>query len=203
MKKAAIITQNYELDGFIAPELEMLGYRVTVLETATRINEKFDFVIVDVDTVTEGIADISFPIVTVSEKYATEITAKGCMLSWPCRISDVFALVTVFSVADVRQDCADEKNEDVVRVINGNTVVVNNHYVKLSNQEMTLLKELCRANGEIVTKERIREIFGADDGNISEVYVCHIRRKLDYRLGKKLIYTERGRGYRTTLKLSE
>ena len=203
MKKAAIITRNYELESFIVPELEMLGYRVTVLSTVTSTHEKFDFVIIDVDTVTEGISDISFPIVTVSEKYATEITANGCTLSWPCRISDVFTLDAVFSTADVIRDQKEQKNEDTVRIINGNTVVINNHYAKLSNHEMVLLKELCHANGEIVSREQIMKLLNADDGNISDVYVCHLRRKLDSQLGKKLIITERGRGYRTTLKLSE
>ena len=203
MKKVAIITRNYELEGFIVPELEMLGYRVAVLSNVTSTHEKFDFVIIDVDTVTEGIADISFPIVTISEEYTTEITVKECMLSWPCRVSDVFALASVFSTAEVIRDHKEQKTEDSVRIINGNTVVVNNYYAKLSNHEMVLFKELCHANGEVVSRERIMKLLNADDGNISDVYVCHLRRKLDSQLGTKLIITERGRGYRTTLKLSE
>ena len=59
------------------------------------------------------------------------------------------------------------------------------------------------ANGEIISRERIMGLLGADDGNISDVYICHLRKKLDEKLGRKLIITERGKGYRTNLRLSK
>ena len=46
-----------------------------------------------------------------------------------------------------------------------------------------------------VLREEIDAILSVDDGNMSDVYICHLRRKLDNKLGLKLIYTIRGKGY--------
>ena len=203
MKRAAIITLNPAVKDFIAPELELSGYMVKVCTNAADSFEKFDFVIVDVDTVTAGITDIPVPIVALSQRYNTNIDNIGNMLSWPCRLADISMLCASLNNASVADGQNKRKDTDTVSIIDGNTVVINNHYAKLSHHEMTLLQELCKANGEVVSRERIMELLGADDGNISDVYICHLRRKLDGQLGRTLIITERGKGYRTILKLSK
>ena len=199
MKKAAIITLDPAVKEFISPELELFGYEVKAFKNISDSFESFDFVIVDVDTVTSGITDISVPIVALSQKYDIDMDNVGSMLSWPCRLSDISRLCNAPG-ADAQTE---RRDNDTVSIIDGNTVVVNNRYVKLSHHEMTLLQELCKADGEVVSREQIMFLLGADDGNISDVYICHLRKKLDEQLGRKLIITERGKGYRTNLKLSK
>jgi len=54
---------------------------------------------------------------------------------------------------------------------------------------------LYQNRGETVNRETIDMLLGADDSNMGDVYICHLRRKIDNKLGLKLIYTIRGKGY--------
>ena len=64
----------------------------------------------------------------------------------------------------------------------------------LAPREFLLLEHLMRADGAVVTKERLLEQVwgGLDDTNVVEVYVGYLRRKL----GRARIETVRGVGYR-------
>ena len=67
--------------------------------------------------------------------------------------------------------------------------------IPLSDNECRVLAALCESRGKIVERERIYALLGAEDGNMGDVYICHLRRKIDNKLGLKLIYTVRGKGY--------
>jgi len=70
----------------------------------------------------------------------------------------------------------------------------------LTNRELSLLDFLLRRRGEVLSKREILEHvwdfnFGGDP-NIVEVYVRHLREKLDRPFGRTSIETVRGAGYR-------
>jgi DNA-binding response OmpR family regulator len=67
--------------------------------------------------------------------------------------------------------------------------------ISLSDYEYKVLSLLCDNRCEVVEREQISALLGVDDGNMGDVYICHLRRKIDNKLGIKLIYTIRGRGY--------
>ena len=72
--------------------------------------------------------------------------------------------------------------------------------VVLTAREFAVLEFLMRRAGEVVAKSEILDNvwdFAFDgDPNIVEVYVRHLRRKLDEPFGRQLIQTIRGVGYR-------
>jgi two-component system OmpR family response regulator len=72
--------------------------------------------------------------------------------------------------------------------------------VALTAREMALLEFLLRRKGEVVTKSDIlAHVWDAHfdgDPNVVEVYVGHLRNKLDRPFGKRSIGTIRGEGYR-------
>jgi len=72
--------------------------------------------------------------------------------------------------------------------------------VTLTAREMALLEFLLRRRGRVVSKTEILEHVwdGSFDGdpNIVEVYVGHLRNKLDRPFGRSSIETVRGAGYR-------
>ena len=47
------------------------------------------------------------------------------------------------------------------------------------------------------------ELLEASDGNISDVYICRLRKKLEGNTKQRLIFTDRGEGYRTVLRFSQ
>jgi len=72
--------------------------------------------------------------------------------------------------------------------------------VDLTAREMALLEFLLRHRGEVVSKQEILEhVWDYDfegDPNIVEVYVGHLRNKLDRPFGRTALETVRGAGYR-------
>lgn len=67
--------------------------------------------------------------------------------------------------------------------------------IPLSENEFKVFFELYENEGTSVSREKINSLLGADGGNMGDVYVCYLRRKIDNKLGLKLIYTVRGKGY--------
>ena len=72
--------------------------------------------------------------------------------------------------------------------------------VELTTRELALLEFLLRRRGEAVPKREILQHVWDDefegDPNIVEVYVRHLRNKLDRPFGRAAIQTVRGTGYR-------
>jgi DNA-binding response OmpR family regulator len=72
--------------------------------------------------------------------------------------------------------------------------------VRLTAREASLLEFLLRHSGEVVSKSEILEHVWDDrfegDLNIVEVYMRHLRNKLDRPFGRASIETLRGAGYR-------
>ncbi|GGF47517.1 DNA-binding response regulator [Marmoricola endophyticus] len=94
---------------------------------------------------------------------------------------------TVLQVGDLRIDPAPR------RVHRGEVEV------ELTAREFALLAFLARHVGEVVSKRQILDaVWDADfegDPNIVEVYVRHLRNKLDRPFGREAISTLRGAGY--------
>ena len=72
--------------------------------------------------------------------------------------------------------------------------------VRLTAREFAVLEFLMRHAGEVVSKaeilDNVWDFAFEGDPNIVEVYIRHLRRKLDDPVGKQLIETIRGAGYR-------
>ncbi|GAA2717014.1 response regulator transcription factor [Actinoplanes palleronii] len=72
--------------------------------------------------------------------------------------------------------------------------------IDLTAREFALLAFLARNAGDVVSKRQILEaVWDADfdgDPNIVEVYVRHLRNKIDRPFGREAIQTLRGAGYR-------
>lgn len=72
--------------------------------------------------------------------------------------------------------------------------------ISLTARELAVLDFLLRRRDEVVTKaEIIANVWGAEfdgDANIVEVYIGHLRAKVDRPYGRESIQTVRGAGYR-------
>jgi two-component system, OmpR family, response regulator len=72
--------------------------------------------------------------------------------------------------------------------------------VELTSREFSVLEHLMRHRGQVLSKRDLIEGVWNDDfegdPNIVEVYVGHLRRKVDRPFGRAAIQTVRGSGYR-------
>lgn len=76
------------------------------------------------------------------------------------------------------------------------SVTVEGNPVSLSPQEGRILSCLWDKRGRTVTREELASLLGGSvNGNSVEVYVCHLRRKLETPTSPRLIRTVRGKGY--------
>jgi DNA-binding response OmpR family regulator len=73
----------------------------------------------------------------------------------------------------------------------------------LTPRELSLLEYLMRAEGQVVSKaDLLTHVWGSDfdrDPNVVQVYVGYLRRKIDERVGREVVETVRGHGYRLAL----
>ncbi len=87
--------------------------------------------------------------------------------------------------------------------LNGHEVKINDHSVKLTAKEFEFFKILALNAGRIVTQTQIlKEIWGPNmekNSHYLRVYVAQLRKKVEEPLGRKVIITEAGIGYRLIL----
>ncbi len=73
--------------------------------------------------------------------------------------------------------------------------------VSLSKNETDILSILLQSHGQAVSRETLAAAIAVpsdDNSNMSnmvDVYVCYLRKKIDEKLGKRMIHTVRGIGY--------
>jgi DNA-binding response OmpR family regulator len=99
---------------------------------------------------------------------------------------------TVLKVGDLRLDTVSRKASR-----NGRTI-------DLTSREFALLEFLMRNHSKPIERQQLaKEIWGYsfDPGtNVVDVYVNHLRKKIEHENAAKLLYTVRGKGYMLTLK---
>ena len=82
----------------------------------------------------------------------------------------------------------------------GRSLTVYGHAVALTALEFSLLEALLRRDGEVLTRNQIRECVWdhafEGDSNVVDVYIRYLREKVDRPYGLQLIETVRGVGYR-------
>jgi len=74
-------------------------------------------------------------------------------------------------------------------------VTVEGTRISMTPAEYAILERLYARRGEAVTREELAALLGGG-GNSVEVYICKLRAKLEKPLGRRLILTVRGVGYR-------
>ena len=80
------------------------------------------------------------------------------------------------------------------------SVMVCGKKIPLSTKEWKLLDMLYNASksGKAVSRQELGMAMGhaaGESGNIVDVYICRLRRKIELPLGRRLIFTARGLGY--------
>ena len=81
--------------------------------------------------------------------------------------------------------------------ISDDNVTFRGEKIDLSKKELELLKLLYSKNGEAVDRSEAREtIFPSEtDGNVVDVYISYLRKKIDLRFDTRMIITVRNKGY--------
>ncbi len=208
MARIAIISANKELARFFELELTTFGHTCDIYRSFLSVTREIhDLLLVDVDTVKASeVYSFDGEIVYITQSTSSVNSKERRVMEWPASIESIHSLVadkssteskntpdTSFSTGAYKTAYVIDRKE--------HTVAMGNRYVKLSKTEFALLELLCGADGELVPREQIMRLLGADSGNASDVYICNIRKKLESEDGGRIIFSVRGKGYRTILRL--
>ena len=211
LEKIALITNNDRLARFFELELTLLPYELYIFSSITMLDAKYDCIVIDSDTVKDIANGSVCPVITVSSRFeSTDIfpQSRTCTLPWPMSICEIGKVLHAIE-HDIFDESTEENNSgrdyNTVSVVDRgtNSIIVENLHLRLTPSEFAVLEVLCASSGKLVERGRISELLGAPDSNIVDVYICRLRKKLEAPLNRKLIYAERGRGYRTILKIKK
>lgn len=207
-----ILTEDQRFGRMLFLEVERLGADVCVGEyrSLTTSEDCRRFVIADLDNYSDAELDridASCTLIGFSSKdeYEMPSTARACnvFLHRPFLVSDLLGIISesdssgFWRIDGSAQTSARQRSKNNVLRVNPERrcAVWGNREISLSDNEYKVLEFLCARRGTLVTRRELDAILGVDCGNMSDVYICHLRAKLDNKLGLKLICTVRGKGY--------
>ena len=202
--KIAVISRNEDFLEFFRIEAEIQDIFVFALkewEEFFSLDEKVALLIVDTDTVgntEKKISCASVGFTSVGNLYGV----KNSLKHWPTSIDTVKSIfASIKNTGKKEKNNTDTFREIAVDKISGRAIYGGVPF-KLSGHEIIVLETLCAARGAFVSREELNSRLGAERGNISDVYFCKLRKKLEAGSDTRLIFTERGKGYRTDLVLT-
>lgn len=204
---AKIISSDARFARMLSIEISSIG--IEVVEKFNGIEDgDVCYVIADLDCVNESeLRDYArnYVLIGFSREKEFEIESKAAMceefFSRPFLISDLLAVfdnVSFSRITSKRQVIRERSKETAPTYLSvsemDKSAVWGEMRIPLSDNEYRLLSLLCDNRCEVVGRDQISALLRAD-GNMGDVYICHLRRKIDNKLGLKLIYTIRGKGY--------
>ena len=192
-KRIAVVSKRRNVLDFLRLEAESCGCSVSVMPLLPPELSEYDIVMIDDDgsyEIPEN-TDGVYKIVSADNLREGEENT----FLWPMPV----ALIRRVFEGYITEDTARiyDSGESVIWLSDGEkkAAIYKNRRIVLTEGEWKVLLCLGQAHGEPVSREVLRELFDACDGNITDVYICHLRRKLEEPFGVKLIRTVRGKGY--------
>ncbi len=211
---AKIITDDKRFERMLA--LELTGRGIEVLEDIgvdqRSVSKKNFYTLVDLDFCSEDdISDLASYSNVIGFSHTYQDANKDILRSFYAVLHRPFLMDELFSI--IFSEGKLLINQKIHRPVNSASrqtrakksylkvdhaskkAIWGNDGIALTDSEYKVLSLLYDRRGETVSRKEISELLGADEGNICDVYICMLRRKIDNRFGVKLIYTVRGKGY--------
>lgn len=204
--RVALISADEMVLRFFVSELTGRGYGCVCGSAVTEKMYGCAFWIADADSV--ALADTTKPILWISKDFSSALQESEVPMTWrlsfPSSLRELNRFLslavgaddTAFGV-DIAEPTDDAHSETQNELFyDGSIVFYRGQAVSLSETEKKLLFALGRACGALVPRCEIATLLGDEKGNSVEVYICHLRNKLEKPFAVRLIETVRGKGYR-------
>lgn len=217
--RVLIIEDDRKVAGFLARGLKEEQYAVDVCrdgEEALQLAQLYDYDIIILDimlprkdgfTVCRELRakGIFTPILMLTAKDALEDKVKGLSegaddyLTKPFSFEELLARIKALFRRSQDYKTTLLKAEDLVLDPLRRTVKRGNQKIELTGKEFALLEYLLRNKGRIISPTMIlehvwdKDYFGGS--NVVNVYINHLREKIDRPFAKNLIKTIRGQGF--------
>ena len=216
MNRILIVEDESSISDFVKGELEYEGYEVCIKEDGRdgleeALNNEYDLVILDIMLPSMNGFEIcrrikrvkATPVIMLSAKSSVIDKVKGLKLGADDYISKPFAIEELLARIEVvfRRESNPKdsifKFKDITIDTKSRIVKRNNEEINLTNKEYELLMILIENKDEVVTRDELLErIWGYDtETNVTDVYIRHLRSKLNNENKEEYIQTVRSIGY--------
>lgn len=213
-----VVEDEKKVSALIQQGLEEVGYSVDTAESPNLARQllrskKFDLIILDVmlpemtgiefakELRAGGFADYILMLTALSttkDKIQGLDAGADDYLAKPFEFGELLARVRAL-LRRKTDDKAQLKNGELVMDLISRSVTREGIRIELTTKEFTLLEYLLRNTEKVLDRNSIaRQVWGADfdpDSNVIDVYINHLRKKIDSPFQKKILKTVVGQGY--------
>jgi two-component system copper resistance phosphate regulon response regulator CusR len=218
MVSILVVEDERKVSALIQQGLREAGYHVETADAPAAARElmkgqRFDLVILDVMLPEQSGIDFAkelriaghrgfilmlTALATTKDKIQGLDAGADDYLTKPFEFEELLARVRAL-IRRKSDDSAQLKNGELVMDLIGRRVVREGVRVELTAKEFALLELLLRNVDRVLDRNAIaRQVWGTDfdpDSNVIDVYVNHLRKKLDAPFPKKILKTVVGQGY--------
>lgn len=205
--KIGIFLKNSELSEFLSLECAYYGAEVETFTESSRDFEYCDILFFD------SYANLKFlkygsMLVQILYDYEKVCDERYESLRCPFLLSDVKKIIFKEYERKKSEFSENEKgnSSDCVIYLDEKNLKAQLYSTEifLSDYELRILKRLCITPSTTVCRNELATLFEkATDGNMVDVYICRLRKKLESATKEKVIYTIRGEGYMTNYCIKE
>ena len=196
-KRIAVISQDREVSTFFELEALACGCSVDMFSDPPQEVSDFDLVVIDLrvgycfsPTDTCQIAAVCVGDKTVDKSHFDYVW------KWPLSVETLREAYEGISAVETEPSkISFEKPTIYFLLKEPHTVVYRNQTLSLTGSEWQVLSLLADRHGEAVHRSEIAALFEGTQGNLADVHICHLRKKLETPFGIRLIDTMRGKGY--------
>lgn len=207
--RIAIISKRAEVIGLFSLEAENFGFSVEISDRYSADMADADLCVIDLLLIKHLPARLPRRIIVLDggeeERIYVGEATEICYTPFPMRLKRLFSLYAslAFGAPLEPQTSVEERGERIVYFSRSQDgacrVRYNKKYISLSNYEMRLLEYLCRRPNTTLSRETLNSLLGATEGNIADVYVCRLRKKLEEADPLRVILTVRSEGYKSII----
>ena len=196
-KRIAVISSNRDISSFFELEAMACGCSVRVFSSPPQELLEFDFVVLDLAAGYCFLENSSCQSAAVCAKgKKAELNCFDYVWEWPVSVQTVREAYedTICVKVPVTTEFA-QNNTIYFLTEPTNTVVYRNQTIALTQSEWRILQLISKSPEQSVSREEISALFEDVKGNLPQVHICHLRKKLEEPFGIRLIETVRGKGY--------
>ena len=196
-KRIAVISENREISMFFELEAKACGCSVQTFSAPPEDVSAFDLVVLDLAAgICFSQSDTCLIAALCVGERKSEAQRFDYVWEWPISVGTVReAYEGTTSIKAESVTTAEIKPTIYFLPEQENTVVYRNQTIGLTSSELLVLKLLADRRPEAVSRAELSALFEGTQGNLADVHICHLRKKLEAPFGVRLIETVRGKGY--------
>ncbi len=207
MRELIILTSDARLGQVLAMQAELCGAQSIIRADAQGLSaaqwEQIRIALVDLDSKQSGTIPEHVRVLGLCrDPENLPLRARRMahvLFRRPCRMAELRREIsTVLQQEDgglPTAPVAQPKPETLQLLEDSRCVLLGNTQISLSDKEFAVLSLLMQKGEEGISKEELAALFGNGPSNEGQVYICHLRKKLEHAFGVRLIKTVRNKGY--------